>query len=403
LGRWSALLASAFAVTWLAIWWWQGPDTLTQKISRGDLRKAVIATGRVETPHRVDLGAQITGTVEGVPIEEGQWVPQGAILVALESSELQATARQAQAALEQAQARLQQLENIQRPVAEQLVRQNAITLENAKAQFERQAALFSQQFIGEAALQESRKAVDLAAAQTRAASLQLAGLQPGGREWKISYSALKQAQASLEIALARLRSATVRAPVAGTLISRRVERGDVVQPGKALITLSPLGALQIIVQIDERNLALIAIGQHAIASADAFPNDQFEAILIYIKPGIDAQTGAVEVKLEVPEPPDFLRQDMTVSVEIGVAQRTNALLIPNGAIVTKPNGKTFAMTVHDGKVKVNAIKTGIHGSTHSEVIEGLAQDDQVIVQPQALRAGERVRAHQAQTPSQARD
>jgi multidrug efflux pump subunit AcrA (membrane-fusion protein) len=102
------------------------------------------------------------------------------------------------------------------------------------------------------------------------------------------------------------------------------------------MTLSPSGSMQLVIQIDEKNLGLLALGQTAIASADAFPNAQFSAELVYINPGVDAQTGAVEVKLGVPNPPEFLRQNMTISVEIAVARRINAVVIPSSAIMNPP-------------------------------------------------------------------
>ena len=95
----------------------------------------------------------------------------------------------------------------------------------------------------------------------------------------------------------------IRAPVDGTLIARSVEPGNVVQAGKELMVLAPAGETQVVVQIDEKNLAQLKPGQQALASADAFPKERFRAELVYINPGIDALRGAVEVKLRVPEPP----------------------------------------------------------------------------------------------------
>jgi HlyD family secretion protein len=84
--------------------------------------------------------------------------------------------------------------------------------------------------------------------------------------------------------------------------------------------------------VDEKNLALLRAGQTALVSADAFPNDRFAALLTYAAPGVDAQRGAVEVKFAVPAPPRFLRADMTVSIEVEVADRANALVVPTGAV-----------------------------------------------------------------------
>ena len=98
------------------------------------------------------------------------------------------------------------------------------------------------------------------------------------------------------------------------------------------MALAPSGETQIVVQIDEKNLALLALGQKALASADAFPDKRFAAEVVYINPGVDPLRGSVEVKLGVPQPPAFLRQDMTVSVDIEVAHRSDAVTVPADAV-----------------------------------------------------------------------
>ena len=102
--------------------WWRGPVVLTDAVLRRDFVQAVVASGHVESPHRVDLGAQITGTVRRVPVTEGQVVKAGDLLVELESAELRAVGRQAGVAVTQARARLRQLQEVQAPVAAQTPR-----------------------------------------------------------------------------------------------------------------------------------------------------------------------------------------------------------------------------------------------------------------------------------------
>ena len=116
---------------------------------------------------------------------------------------------------------------------------------------------------------------------------------------------LNQARASLATAQSRLSYTVITAPRDGILISRDVERGNVVQPSNVLMKLSPAGDTQLVVQIDEKNLGSLALGQKALASADAFPKETFAAEVVYINPGIDLQRASVEVKLRVPEPPEL--------------------------------------------------------------------------------------------------
>ncbi len=380
-----------------ALWrWWVGPQVQTEAVQRRDLLQTVVASGRVETPHRVDIGAQITGTVARVPVVEGQAVKAGDVLIELVSTELQSAKRQAELAVVQAQGRLRQLNDLQGPVVQQTLRQAQANLDAARASGQRNQALFEQGFIGQAALDESRKALALADAQALAAQKQVASTQVGGAEHSLAVGAVAEAQANAEVVGAKARYAVIKAPVSGQLIGRSVEVGDVVQAGKVLMTLSPEGATQLVVQIDEKNLRLIALGQQALASADAYPQQKFKAQVAYINPGINAQTGAVEVKLDVLEPVHTLRQDMTVSVDMAVARKPQALALQVGH-VNDINGPAPWVWLRDaGHAVRRPVRLGLRGGAWVEVLAGLREGDAVIAMPgggaNTLREGQRVRA-----------
>jgi len=368
-----AVLAVVFAPRLL-----QGPEVDVVAAVRRDFVQTVVASGRVETPHRVSVGTQITGTVRRVPVAEGQAVAAGQVLIELEDAEWRAATQQAEIAVRQAEARLRQLREVQAPVAEQSVRQAEITLDNARAQARRVADLFQRNFVGQAALDDADKAAALAEAQLRSAQKQLETTRSSGSDHAVAQSALALARASADVARARLRYATIVAPAAGTLIARSVEPGDVVQPGKTLMLLAPAGETQLVVQIDERNLRLLAVGQRAQASADAYPDARFDAELVYINPGIDAQRGSVEVKLAVAKPPDYLRQDMTVSVDIQVASRERAVLVPTAAIHDADGADPWVLKVVAGQVRRQPVRLGLRGGGLSEALDGLAAGDRVV-------------------------
>lgn len=355
-----------------------GPRVAVRTVVQRDFVQSVVASGHVEAPHRVELGSPMVGTVRNVPVAEGQAVKQGQTLVELDDAELRAAARQADVAVAQARAHLRQLAEVQRPVAEQTLRQAQVNLDNARAQLQRQHDLFEQGFIGRAALDDARKSADLADAQARSAVKQMEAVRASGSDFAVAQSALAQAQASAEAAHARWRNATIVAPADGVLIARDVERGDVVQPGKTLMVLSPAGETQLVVQIDEKNLGLIALGQSAQASADAYAQQNFAAELVYINPGIDAQRGSVEVKLRVASPPAYLRQDMTVSVDIEVARRPNAVLVPTEAVHDADGKSPWVLRVENGRARRESVVLGLRSNGFSEVLRGLKPQDQVV-------------------------
>lgn len=370
-----------------------GPQVQVLPVVQRDFVQTVVASGRVETPHRADVGVQVTGTVVAVPVHEGQTVPAGTLLIELESAEARATLAQAELAVKQAQARVRQVREVDAPNAEQAVRQAQVNYEVAERTLKRNRELIAKEFIGQAALDDSERAANVAQSILRTAQQQLASARPGGSNAVAADAALAQARAAAQAAQARLRYTRVLAPVAGTLIARNVEPGDVVQPGKALMTLSPSGDLQLVVQIDEKNLKLLQLGQAALASADAYADQRFPARLAYINPGVDAQRGSVEVKLDVPQPPAYLRQDMTVSVDIEVARRPQAVLVPTDAVHEADSAAPWVLRVEDGRAQRRALKLGLRSRGWCEVLSGLAAGDVVLpaTGPVALQVPEGAR------------
>ncbi len=390
--RFLSALVVVLALVLLAFHWWQGPQVLTATVVRRDFVQTVVASGHVETPHRVDVGAQITGTVVRVPVTEGQDVKAGDLLIEITSTESRAAQRQAEKALEQARARMRQLREVQAPVAEQTLRQAQATLDNARSMLRRNEDLFKQGFIGEAALEESRKAAELADAQTRAARKQFDSASNVGSDYALAAAAVDEAEANEQAARARAGYTMIRAPWDGTLIGRSVEVGDVVQAGKVLMTLSPTGRTQLVVEIDEKNIHLLSLGQKALASADAYPQQRLAAELTYINPGVNAQTGSVEVKLDVSNPPPTLKQDMTVSVDIEVARRPNAVLVTSNAVHDPDGAAPWVLRLEDRRAVRRPVRLGLRSGGFAEVLDGLHEGDTVIPVATLVEPGARVRA-----------
>jgi HlyD family secretion protein len=195
------------------------------------------------------------------------------------------------------------------------------------------------------------------------------------------------------VAQAKLAATTIRAPAAGLLIARSVEPGDVAQPGKVLMLLAPAGETQIVVNIDEKHLGKLAVRQRALVSADAFPGETFPADLFYVNPGVDAIRGAVEVKLRVPNPPAYLRQDMTVSVDIEVGRRSDVLVVSSEALHEAGTGHPWVLLVRDGRVLRQPVTLGMRGDASVEIVAGVAVGDMLVpVTNGTIRAGQRVRA-----------
>ena len=368
-----------------------GPGVVVDPVIRGNLVQTVVASGHVETPYRVEIGSQITGTVTEVLVQEGQQVAMGQPLIAIEASELKATVVQMQGAVAQATARLRQLREVTLPAATQALVQARAMLLNAQLTYDRAAGLAKSGFATKAALDDAQKNLDIALTLVRSAELQVFTNSPDGSDYVMAETQLNQAKANLDTAVSRLSYATITAPRAGVLISRNVERGSVVQPGKVLMVLAPAGDTQLVLQIDEKNLGLIAVGQKALASADAYPDKRFAAEVSYINPGIDITRASVEVKLTAPEPPAYLRQDMTVSVDIEVGRRNDALIVPLRDLYDALSGAPWVMVARDNRAHKQPVRLGLRGSTHVEILEGVQLGDFVVPVTAGVRTGQRIR------------
>jgi HlyD family secretion protein len=371
---------------------WFGPQVTVYPVERRELVQTVVASGRVETPLRVEIGSQVTGAIAAIPVNEGQAVKAGQVLIQLERDEADAAVEQARAAFRQAGARLLQVRELGLPVAQQTLRQAEANADTARRQHQRNQQLFARGFIGQAQLDESQRSVNVADSQLAAAQVQARSMGDRGSELLQAKAALAQAQASLRLALARLGYTTIAAPVDGVLIARAAERGDVVQPGKVLMVLSPAGRTQLVVQIDERNIALLRVGQAALASADAYPAQRFGATLAYVNPAVDPQRGALEVKFDVPQPPAYLRQDMTVSVDVEVARRAQAIVVPSESLHDSASGAPWVMTVEGRRLRRQPVTLGVSGAGNTEIVAGLQPGQLVAAAGTAgLADGARVR------------
>jgi len=410
---WKQALHTAAGVLWpwrirapvilgivLALWYFGtpyflGPQVTVDTVVQADFVQSVVASGNVAAPNRINIGAQITGVVANVPVAEGQVVKAADPLIILDDREAQAAVVQAQGVVAEATARMRQLRELTVPAAMEALKQANATLVDAQSAYDQAAKLNSTGFATKVTLQDAVKILDIARAQLHSAQLTVFTNQPGGSDQVMAQTQLNQANASLAAAQSRLSYTIIKAPRAGTLISRNVELGDTVQPPTVLMTLSPAGDTELVVQIDEKNLGLIAIGQTALVSADAYPKVNFPADVDYINPGINLQTASVEVKLKVVTPPLYLTQDMTVSVDIEVARHPGVLIISAASVRGLSGGKPWVLKVAAGRATRQPVTLGLVSSGKAEIASGLVVGDQIVPATSAVVDGGALRAQPA--------
>jgi HlyD family secretion protein len=391
----AVVLALAAALGWF-LYASNVPQVDVVPVRSGRLAQTVVVSGRVLAPAKVDVGATITGRVQRVLVDDGAKVAANALLIELERGELEAALAQAQAAERAAQTRIAQWQAVGAPNAQEQVTQAEANLRVAERDLARQQDLVQRKFVAEARVDEARRAVDVARSQLASARATAAANRPGGAERQLLDDQLAQARAARAAAEAKLDQTRIVAPADGVVLDRTVEPGDIVQPAKRLMTIAMDGATRLTALIDEKNLGVLAIGQKALAAADAFPGQRFDAVLEYLAPGIDAQRGTVEAKFAVPKPPSFLRADMTVSIDIAVADRERALAVPAAAVRDGASGTPWVLVLRDGHAVRQDVKLGARSASEAEVREGLAASDQVVIS--SVAPGTRVRVREGIRP-----
>ena len=388
------------AVVCAAIFWWRGTAVDVVTVTAGPLQNSLVFSSRVASVARTDLASTLTSRVEKVLVREGDKVKMGQLLIALDDDDLRAQLQQAQAALGTADARLKSQFELLGTVATQGLAQSRVNLEYALSDLARNERLHAKGFIGDAKLQDIARAATSARAAYQQAAAQATANTRGGAEAQATQARVREAQGAVQVARAKFEQTSVVAPADGRVIARSVEVGDVAQPGKKLLTLAIEGETRLIAQIDEKNLRFVREGMRAVASADAFPDIKFDAELIYLAPSVDATRGTVEARLRVPKPPAILRDDMTVSAEVVVAQKQNTLSIP-GSALRETGERKYVLMIRSGSAQEQDVKIGIQSLQRAEIISGLSAGDEVIVDAKT-RAGQRVRGVPASTKVRAK-
>ena len=342
--RWIWIFAGVLAVVLAGAAWLflRAPRVEALVMQMAPLVRTLEFSARVATLSRVDIGSTLTGRVAQVLVREGAQVQRGETLIRLETDELNAALAQVVAAERQADA----------------------TLHAGQATLRRGQQLVTQGFYSAAQLDEANRTVDVALAQRGSA------------------------RASVAAARARLAQATLVAPADARVLSRQVEPGQIVQPGKALMSLALTGPTQLTAQVDERFLDQLQPGQKAMVVADAFAAQPFAARVLSIAPVVDSQRGAIEVKFALEQQaPVFLREDMTLSVDVETARRERALVLPIAAL--RASGAAV-LVVQAGRVQEREVRLGLRTLDAAQVLEGLTEGDLVVLKG-TLKPGDRVR------------
>jgi HlyD family secretion protein len=244
----------------------------------------------------------------------------------------------------------------------------------------------------------AKKTLDINQKAYESAYKQWQATQANGTTSQLLLSRVAQAQAALAVAQAKKAQLAIHAPTDGKLLQRLVETGAIVQPGKTLLLLASEGETRIEAPIDEKSMRFLAPEQRAVVIADAYPQHPFEAKLALIYPSIDPNRATVNIRLIVEQPPNFLRPDMTVSIEMTTGQASNTLVVPSDAIRETNSQFPWVMKVEQGKTVKQPVTLGIKGVGNTQILSGVEREDWLVTQAD-ISLGARVNVKKrSQTP-----
>ncbi|MGE0813727.1 MAG: efflux RND transporter periplasmic adaptor subunit [Vicinamibacterales bacterium] len=354
-------------------------------VERGPMVRSVVATGKIEPITKVEIKSKANGIIERLAVDVDSPIASGQVLAELDKENLNARLREARANLEAARAAL--------TAAEAQARKNEIEAEApevafAKSAQDRARELSAQKLISQEALDQARTAYEQALNRQRAAQSQLLVSRAKVQEARAQVA---QAQAATERAEEELANATIRAPIAGTVLTRDVEIGSPVSSilnlganATLVMTLGDIGQVFVRGKVDEADIGFVRLGMPARITTESFRDKTFTGKVTQISPiGVEKDNVTTfEIEVSIENPGKQLKANMTANAEVILEERPDTLVVPEAAILYDET-KAASVEVVDpgvdsGRRRV-PVKVGIGNGTRTEVVDGLKAGDKVVL------------------------
>lgn len=355
-------------------------------IEKGDIARSVVATGKVEPLTKVEVKSKASGLVKSVLVDYGQTVKRGQVLVELDKEQLAATLREQQASLEAAQATLA---STRAAVERDKVDALNPDIPFIKSNFDRSKQLFDRGVISRTDFENAEKAYQIALNKQLSAQRSVTVTEADVERSKAGVSA---AQASVERAQEDLRNSTIVSPMDGVVLSRDVEPGDAVSSilvlgsqATLVCTLGDTSQLYVKGKVDEADIGKVYVDQTSRITVESFKDKKFSGTVTKISPlGTEKDNVTTfEVRVSIDDPGQELRANMSANAEIILEEKPGVLLVPEAAVIYDKDKSTTVevpdATTPNGKRKV-PVKLGLSNGVKTEVVEGLDEGQQVVLQ-----------------------
>ena len=355
-------------------------------VDRGDLAKSVVATGKVEPITKVEVKSKASGIVKKLYVDYGDRVKKGQVLAELDKEEILAQVRAQQATVEAAEA---SVVSAQADLERAQVDAQGPDIPTLKLAYDRAQKMAKEGVVSEASRDDAERNYVMAVNKRDVARAQLSVL-------KAKISQAKAQAATARAQLNQLREqydyTTIVSPIDGIVLSRDVEIGDAVSSilvlgstATLVMTLGDTSEVYVKGKVDESDIGKVYLGQPARIKVESFKDKTFNGKVTKISPmGVEKDNVTTfEVRVSINNPGGELKAAMTANAEIILEEHKNVLQIPEGAIIYDKDKKAFVEipnpSAKDGKKKV-AVNIGISNGAKTEVLGGLKEGEQVVLQ-----------------------
>src|SRR5262245_27977025 len=354
-------------------------------VERGTMVRSVVATGKVEPITKVEIKSKANGIIKALRVDVDSVVREGDVLAELDKDQLLAQVRGSEANLLAAGAAL---EGAEAQLKKNHVEAEGPDVEFARKAFARARSLYEQHLIAQSALDDANSAVDMAENRKRAAESQLVVSEAKVSEARAQVA---QAQAAADRAAEDLANATIRAPIAATVLTRDVELGSPVSSilnlganASLVMTLGNIDHVFVRGRVDEADIGHVRLGQPARIRVETFKDRTFNGKVTQISPmGIEKDNVTnFEVRVSIDNPGQELKANMTANAEIVLEEHPNSLIVPEAAIIYDAQKHPFVDVaepgVKNGRQR-KAVKIGVGNGTRIQILEGVHEGDRIIL------------------------
>jgi HlyD family secretion protein len=356
------------------------------KVEKGDLAKSVVATGKVEPITKVEIKAKASGIVKKLYVDAGDRVKKGQLLAELDKEEIEARVAQAKAQLEASQA---SAKGTEADLERAKVDAEGVDVPMLKRAYDRAQGMAKEGVVSASALDDAQKNYELALNKQNVAKAQLLVLKAKIGQ---AQAQVMQDHANLQQLEEQLGYTTITSPIDGIILSRDVEVGDAVSSilvlgssATLVMTLGDTSEVYVKGKVDESDIGKVYMAQPARIKVESFKDKTFNGKVTKISPmGVEKDNVTTfEVRVSINNPGGELKAAMTANAEIILEEHKNVLQIPEGSILYDKDKKASVEVPDEkgkeGKRKV-AVNIGISNGAKTELLSGLKEGDQVVLQ-----------------------